>query len=672
MPRREIVYTVDDQTRKGVQSLDRNLSKAEQRATSLGGAAKRLGPVFAAGAGAAVAAGAAIVGSVTRQARQIDNLSTVSQIGAERLQAMGIVAERSGGSIEDVADASREMQLRLAEAVSLGTGPAIDALDLLGVSLEDLQDLRPEAQFEALRDRLSEVEDPALRAFAAEELLGGASERLAETIALSADEFDRQTQAAAASGQVLSEETVTATTRAGDAIARLGEQARGLAGDLVGAVAPAVTAVAEGLSDLLGWLSTTRVGMDDLAAAADRQTLGWGRYVVQVDDTTSALDELVAGYAAVQAEHPAIIEGLYAEADAHRAAAAAAQQQTRDIAALQLQLSGGIGAGFAADARAAYQARVDADLAHVAGLSDLPGELYDPGVSSDAVRLLVEDGYRQVITDAGREWTREITGSRGVGGTTSAIVDTADRDLQVQQDQLDRLYADGRLTEAQYEALLASNDLTQTLADLTETASSSELAALDTVRASAYRAGDLTAEGSRQIVGAIATVRAAIASQRTAAAGRRGGVQELTGTDQYGFGRVFTRGNRIVAVSGRRRVGASEEDLYGPRSRQEYIEHFGLESARPEEIARHRNTQEGRAYIGQFDDVPHLARGGVVTRPTLAMIGEAGPEAVVPLPRAPQPMHITLMLDGSRLAQWTIGTVNRGIRRGDVTVDGTY
>ena len=32
-------------------------------------------------------------------------------------------------------------------------------------------------------------------------------------------------------------------------------------------------------------------------------------------------------------------------------------------------------------------------------------------------------------------------------------------------------------------------------------------------------------------------------------------------------------------------------------------------------------------------DIPHLAGGGIVTRPTLAMIGEAGPEAVIPLGR---------------------------------------
>lgn len=35
--------------------------------------------------------------------------------------------------------------------------------------------------------------------------------------------------------------------------------------------------------------------------------------------------------------------------------------------------------------------------------------------------------------------------------------------------------------------------------------------------------------------------------------------------------------------------------------------------------------------LGQLRNIPKLASGGVVTRPTLAMVGEAGPEAVVPL-----------------------------------------
>lgn len=46
-----------------------------------------------------------------------------------------------------------------------------------------------------------------------------------------------------------------------------------------------------------------------------------------------------------------------------------------------------------------------------------------------------------------------------------------------------------------------------------------------------------------------------------------------------------------------------------------------------------------------FPEIPHLAAGGIVTRPTLALIGESGPEAVVPLGRGGRmggDVHITI------------------------------
>jgi predicted nucleic acid-binding protein len=50
----------------------------------------------------------------------------------------------------------------------------------------------------------------------------------------------------------------------------------------------------------------------------------------------------------------------------------------------------------------------------------------------------------------------------------------------------------------------------------------------------------------------------------------------------------------------------------------------------------------------QIPEIPTLARGGIVTKPTLAMIGESGPEAVVPLGRggAGAGMTINLVING--------------------------
>jgi hypothetical protein len=59
-------------------------------------------------------------------------------------------------------------------------------------------------------------------------------------------------------------------------------------------------------------------------------------------------------------------------------------------------------------------------------------------------------------------------------------------------------------------------------------------------------------------------------------------------------------------------------------------------------------------------DVPKLAEGGIVTGPTLAMIGEAGPEAVIPLNRLNQ--GITVNVAGSVTSERDlIETIRRGL-----------
>lgn len=51
--------------------------------------------------------------------------------------------------------------------------------------------------------------------------------------------------------------------------------------------------------------------------------------------------------------------------------------------------------------------------------------------------------------------------------------------------------------------------------------------------------------------------------------------------------------------------------------------------------------------IPHIPTIPKLANGGIVSSPTIAMIGEAGPEAVVPLSRGHLGAHVTVHVHGS-------------------------
>ena len=70
-----------------------------------------------------------------------------------------------------------------------------------------------------------------------------------------------------------------------------------------------------------------------------------------------------------------------------------------------------------------------------------------------------------------------------------------------------------------------------------------------------------------------------------------------------------------------------------------------------------------------------LAEGGIVTSPTMALVGEAGPEAVVPLDRAgafgfggDAEQTIIIQLDGRTIAQSTVRHMPRVLRLQGVTV----
>ena len=161
-------------TRKVGEEGDRSSGKLQQLTATI----RRFGPAARTAALAGVAAITAIGAAAVGRATEIQRLSNIARTGAEDFQRLEYQVAQTGGEGEDLADILREMTLRLAEAESLASGPAVDALRLLGLSLEDLEDVPAPERLALLRDRISEVEDPAQRLFLAEELLGGSVERL--------------------------------------------------------------------------------------------------------------------------------------------------------------------------------------------------------------------------------------------------------------------------------------------------------------------------------------------------------------------------------------------------------------------------------------------------------------------------------------------------------------
>ena len=250
--------------------------------------------------GAALAVGA-FVNHTLNAADEIHRLADVSGLSAEELQILSNVAATAGGDIEDVADASREMQLRLAEAAALGSGPAVDALNLLGISLEEIGRLNTADQFALLRDRISEVQDPAERLFVAEELLGGSTERLNALITTQTAEYEKLRTEIGEVG-IFTNQQIEDLNRANDAWQAASQAISGTATTLVAEAAPAIENAAEGtsfLGDVIGNIISLMPGMQDAienqySGPLDEGTTITSTYVGTLDDLQRALGDVRA------------------------------------------------------------------------------------------------------------------------------------------------------------------------------------------------------------------------------------------------------------------------------------------------------------------------------------------------------------------------------------------
>lgn len=77
----------------------------------------------------------------------LDDISKRTGISVEALSELGYAARRSGTNLEAIEKSARKMQQTIADAAN-GSSSAAETLRMLGLQVEQLQQLSPEQQFE--------------------------------------------------------------------------------------------------------------------------------------------------------------------------------------------------------------------------------------------------------------------------------------------------------------------------------------------------------------------------------------------------------------------------------------------------------------------------------------------------------------------------------------------
>jgi hypothetical protein len=233
---------IGDAGARGLGRLSREVDVANARLAAF----TRRATIAAAAAGAAVvAAGAAMIRSGLQTIDETAKLAQSLDTTVESLQVLERAADLSGVSMGNVEQATVQLTRRLSQAAA-GAGPAVDALDRLGLSVSELQNLPLDQRIALIQDRLAEFVPEAERAAVASQLFG-------DRAALVFTRIDTATLRQATAdvndfGIVVSEQDADQIERTNDAISRLGLIWRGVSNQLAVAAAPALEAVADALA----------------------------------------------------------------------------------------------------------------------------------------------------------------------------------------------------------------------------------------------------------------------------------------------------------------------------------------------------------------------------------------------------------------------------------------
>jgi hypothetical protein len=197
--------------------LVRGLKAAEKRLKAFGAGVQSIGTNLFGLGSAAVAPLLAATNVFASMGDQLAKMSARTGISVESMSELGYAAEQSGADLATLEGGVRKMQKFLVDAAQ-GSSTAQQTLTRLGLSLADLGSLSPEQQFKLLAERLSQIQDPAIRAATAMEVFGKTGTSLLPLMQDGAKGIAALRQQARDLGLVISTEDAKAAETFGDTL----------------------------------------------------------------------------------------------------------------------------------------------------------------------------------------------------------------------------------------------------------------------------------------------------------------------------------------------------------------------------------------------------------------------------------------------------------------------
>ncbi|MBU9724121.1 hypothetical protein [Bacillus alkalicola] len=176
----------DDEANKSISRTEKNTKSMGERLKGGIKTAAKWGAGLAAGAGVAVGAMIGLASRVGNTADELLDLQSITGMSTDSLQEWRKVTEVAGVSTDAVASASEKLTKSLTGMQS-ETHKGRVAMESLGYSLEDIENMNADERMDALTVALSEIEDETERAKVGTDLFGGSWSDIAPVVDMGAE-----------------------------------------------------------------------------------------------------------------------------------------------------------------------------------------------------------------------------------------------------------------------------------------------------------------------------------------------------------------------------------------------------------------------------------------------------------------------------------------------------
>lgn len=215
-------------------------------------------------------ASAGIITGFQAIARSIDETAKAAKqldISIGALQALQDAAKKSGVDSNAATQAFREFTIKSGEAAR-GTGPLAEVLATLGIDAKAFADLPLEQRLGVFADALQQVSSRAEQAAIANQAFGGEGVKLLPLLDEGSAGLRRLGEQFAKTGAIISDDGAAAVETYNDTMQDLQSSLGALTQELVIELAPALTEIADLISEFVGPINRVRKMLVDVLANA--------------------------------------------------------------------------------------------------------------------------------------------------------------------------------------------------------------------------------------------------------------------------------------------------------------------------------------------------------------------------------------------------------------------